>query len=322
MNGFYGMIGSSPEMQRVYKDIEMAAKTDIPVLIQGETGTGKELASRAIHECSSRTSAAFIPVNCAAIPRELAESELFGHEKGAFTSAHRDRKGKIELAHKGSIFLDEIGDMDIFSQAKLLRVLEEGIITRVGSEKSISINARVISATNKQLADNIQKKSFREDLYYRLATFQICLPSLRERRTDIPFLAEYFLSRASEQFKKDVTMVHSSAMERLVEHSWPGNVREFKNVITRAVISCKGSSVTIDDIAISLPYLDKIKPNTTVLQDPMWLSFSNETSLNTMEKEAIRKMLGNNQGNKRKTAEALGIGRSSLYWKLKRYGLS
>ena len=322
MNGFYGMIGNSPEMQRVYKDIEIAAKTDMPVLIQGETGTGKELASKAIHECSNRTNAAFIPVNCAAIPRELAESELFGHEKGAFTSAHRDRKGKIELANKGSIFLDEIGDMDIFSQAKLLRVLEEGIITRVGSEKSISINTRVISATNKQLADNIQKKSFREDLYYRLATFQIYLPPLRERQSDIPFLAEYFLSKTSYQFKKDVTTVHSNAMERLVEHNWPGNVREFKNVITRAVISCKGSSITMDDVAISLPYVDRIKPNTMVLQDPMWLSFSNETSLNTMEKEAIRKMLGNNQGNKRKTAEALGIGRSSLYWKLKRYGLS
>jgi transcriptional regulator with PAS, ATPase and Fis domain len=322
MNGFYGMIGNSPEMQRVYKDIEIAASADIPVLIQGETGTGKELASKAIHECSNRINAAFIPVNCAAIPRELAESELFGHEKGAFTSAHRERKGKIELANKGSIFLDEIGDMDIFSQAKLLRVLEEGIITRVGSEKSISINTRVISATNKQLADNIQKKTFREDLYYRLATFQVFMPTLRERRSDIPFLAEYFLSKASDQFKKDVTKVHPGAMERLVEHNWPGNVREFKNVITRAVISCKGSVITIDDVAISLPYLDRIKPNTSVLQDPMWLSFSNETSLNTMEKEVIRKMLGNNQGNKRKTAEALGIGRSSLYWKLKRYGLS
>ncbi|MBI4777521.1 sigma-54-dependent Fis family transcriptional regulator [Candidatus Desantisbacteria bacterium] len=322
MNGFYGMIGNSPEMQRVYKDIELSAKADIPVLIQGETGTGKELASRAIHECSGRISAAFIPVNCAAIPRELAESELFGHERGAFTSAHRDRKGKIELANKGSIFLDEIGDMDIFSQAKLLRVLEEGTITRVGSEKPISVNTRVISATNKQLVNNIQKKTFREDLYYRLATFQIFLPALRERRSDIPFLAEYFLSKANDQFQKDVTTVHPNAMERLVEHNWPGNVREFKNIITRAVISCKGSYITLDDIAISLPYLDRIKPNTSVLQDPMWLSFSNETSLNTMEKEAIRKMLGNNQGNKRKTAEALGIGRSSLYWKLKRYGLS
>ncbi|MFH1859773.1 MAG: sigma-54 dependent transcriptional regulator [bacterium] len=322
MNGFYGMIGNSPEMQRVYKDIEIAAKADIPVLIQGETGTGKELASRAIHECSNRINAAFIPVNCAAIPRELAESELFGHERGAFTSAHRDRKGKIELANKGSIFLDEIGDMDIFSQAKLLRVLEEGTITRVGSEKSICINTRVISATNKQLADKIQKKTFREDLYYRLSTFQIYLPPLKERRSDIPFLAEHFLSKASDQFKKDVTTVHPMAMDRLTEYAWPGNVREFKNVIIRAVISCKGSSITMDDIAISLPYLDQIKPNTSVMQDPMWLSFSNETSLNEMEKEAIRKMLGNNQGNKRRTATALGIGRSSLYWKLKKYGLS
>jgi len=321
MNGFYGMIGNSPQMQRVYKDIEIAAKADIPVLIQGETGTGKELASRAIHECSSRINAPFVPVNCAAIPRELAESELFGHEKGAFTSAHRDRQGKIELANKGSIFLDEIGDMDIFSQAKLLRVLEEGTITRVGSEKPISINTRVISATNKQLTDKIQKKSFREDLYYRLSTFQINLPALRERKSDISFLAEYFLIRAGEQFKKKVTGICSMAMERLMEYSWPGNVREFKNVITRAVISCKGI-ITVDDISISLPSIDKIKPDVTVMQDPQWLSFSSETSLNEMEKEAIKKMLCNNQGNKRKTAEVLGIGRSSLYWKLKKYGLS
>jgi transcriptional regulator with PAS, ATPase and Fis domain len=322
MKIFQGIVGNSHKMQEIYKAIELAASTDVAVLIQGETGTGKELVSRAIHNLSKRASGAFVPVNCAAIPRELAESELFGHEKGAFTSAHRERRGKIEIASNGSILLDEIGDMDLFLQAKLLRVLEDGVIIRVGSEKPIKVNTRIISATNKRLLDKIQNKTFRDDLYYRLSTFQINLPPLRERKEDIPILAEYFLEKAREKFKKDVQSIATNVIDRLMEYHWPGNVRELKNVITRAAISCTGSLITLDDIYISLPHLDNLKSNAEIKKGPIWLSFSKETSLDAMEKEAIKKMLENNRGNKRKTAEALGIGRSSLYWKLKKYGLS
>ncbi|MEK7273928.1 MAG: sigma-54 dependent transcriptional regulator [Candidatus Desantisbacteria bacterium] len=320
MQEFYGMIGDSHQMREVYQAIELASNIDVPVLIQGETGTGKELVSKAIHNYSPRNKGAFVSINCAAIPHELAESELFGHEKGSFTSAHKTRKGRIELAQGGTILLDEIGDMEMFLQAKLLRVLEDNMIMRVGSEKSIKIDARMIAATNKNLRQAIDEETFREDLYYRLSLFQIHLPSLKERKDDIPALAEYFLYQVNSQFNRNITHVTSSGIKRLQNYDWPGNVREFKNVIYQSAVKAKNDFITLDEIAAILPDVAISEPEES-LSSPSWLAFSDKISLYDMEKEAIKRVLALNNGNKQKTAEALGIGRSSLYWKLKKYDL-
>ncbi|MBI4778084.1 sigma-54-dependent Fis family transcriptional regulator [Candidatus Desantisbacteria bacterium] len=320
MQEFYGMIGDSHRMREVYQAIELAANINVPVLIQGETGTGKELVSRAIHNYSPRKKEAFVSINCAAIPHELAESELFGHEKGAFTSAHRTRKGKIELAQGGTVLLDEIGDMEMFLQAKLLRVLEDNTIMRVGSEKSIKIDVRIIAATNKNLQQAIEDETFREDLYYRLTLFQIHLPLLKERKEDIPALVEYFLYQVNSQFNKNITHITSSGLKWLQNYDWPGNVREFKNVIYQTAIKAKNDFIPLDEIVAILPDI-VTSESEEPLNSPSWLAFSDETSLHDMEKEAIQKMLALNNGNKQKTAQDLGIGRSSLYWKLKKYNL-
>lgn len=320
MQEFYGMIGDSHRMREVYQAIELASNINVPVLVHGETGTGKELVSRAIHNYSPRNKGAFISINCAAIPYELAESELFGHEKGAFTSAHKTRKGRIELAQGGTILLDEIGDMEMFLQAKLLRVLEDNIIMRVGSEKSIKIDVRIIAATNKNLKQAIDNETFREDLYYRLSLFQIHLPSLKERKEDIPALAKYFSHQANSQFNKNITHITNSGLKRLQDYDWPGNVREFKNVIYQAAIKAKNDFIDMDEIAAILP--DAISSESDKsLNPPSWLAFSDEISLHDMEKEAIERVLALNNGNKQKTAQDLGIGRSSLYWKIKKYNL-
>ncbi len=320
MQEFYGMIGDSHRMREVYQAIELASNIDVPVLIQGETVTGKELVSKAIHNHSPRNKGAFVSINCAAIPHELAESELFGHEKGAFTSAHKTRKGRMELAQGGTILLDEIGDMEMFLQAKLLRVLEDNVIMRVGSEKSIKIDIRIIAATNKNLLQAIDEEAFREDLYYRLSLFQIRLPSLKERKDDIPALAEYFFGQINSQYNRNITHISSSGLKRLQNYDWPGNVREFKNVIYQSAIKAKNDFITFDEIAAILPDVAISEPEES-LNSPSWLAFSDETSLQDMEKEAIKRVLALNNGNKQKTAEALGIGRSSLYWKLKKYNL-
>ncbi|MDI6781897.1 MAG: sigma-54 dependent transcriptional regulator [bacterium] len=320
MQEFYGMIGDSHRMREVYQAIELASNVDVPILVQGETGTGKELVSKAIHNYSPRNKGAFVSINCAAIPHELAESELFGHEKGAFTSAHKARKGRMELAQGGTILLDEIGDMEMFLQAKLLRVLEDNVIMRVGSEKSIKIDVRIVAATNKNLLQAINDKTFREDLYYRLSLFQIHLPSLKERKDDIPALAEYFLCQVNSQFNRNISHITSSGLKRLQNYDWPGNVREFKNIIYQTAVKAKNDFITLEEIAAILPDMAVSEPDEQ-LNSPSWLAFSDETSLYDMEKEAIKKVLALNNGNKQKTAEALGIGRSSLYWKLKKYNL-
>ncbi len=320
MQEFYGMIGDSHQMREVYQAIELAANIDVPVLVQGETGTGKELVSKAIHNHSPRNKGAFVSINCAAIPHELAESELFGHEKGSFTSAHKTRKGRIELAQGGTILLDEIGDMEMFLQAKLLRVLEDNVIMRVGSETSIKIDVRIIAATNKNLQQAIEEEAFREDLYYRISLFRIHLPSLRERKGDIPALSEYFLCQANSQFNRNITHIANTGIKRLQDYDWPGNVREFKNVIYQAAIKAKNNFIAFDEIAAILPDMVILEPEES-LDSPSWLAFSDETSLYDMEKEAIKKVLVLNNGNKQKTAQDLGIGRSSLYWKLKKYNL-
>ncbi len=234
----YEMIGESEAIKKVKEMIERVAPTDARVLITGENGTGKEIVARMIHEKSNRASGPFVEVNCAAIPSELIESELFGHEKGAFTSAHKKRQGKFEIANNGTIFLDEIGDMSLAAQAKVLRVLEENKITPVGSNKEIKIDVRVIAATNKNLLEEIKKGNFREDLYHRLSVIIIHLPTLNERIEDIPLLADYFLRLLAEEYNTPVKKITDEAIAELQKMKWTGNIREFRNVIERLTILC------------------------------------------------------------------------------------
>jgi two-component system nitrogen regulation response regulator NtrX len=238
VDGKYQMIGESEAINKVKDMIERVAPTDARVLITGENGTGKEVVARWLHEKSNRAQAPFVDVNCAAIPSELIESELFGHEKGAFTSAIKQRKGKFEQADGGTIFLDEIGDMSLPAQAKVLRVLQENKITRVGSDKDIDVNVRVIAATNKNLAEEIEKANFREDLYHRLSVILIHVPSLNEREGDIPLLADHFIEISCQEQGLAVKKITKEALKELEKINWTGNIREFRNVIERLVILC------------------------------------------------------------------------------------
>ena len=244
---FESMKGESPQIQHVKRLIEKVAPSEARVLILGENGTGKELVAHSLHEKSGRSQAPFIEVNCAAIPSELIESELFGHEKGAFTSAHKQRKGKFEMADGGTLFLDEIGDMSLDAQAKVLRALQEGRISRVGSDKDIEVNVRVIAATNKNLREEITHKTFREDLYHRLSVIVIRVPMLSERAEDIPILVESFLDQICEEYKCPRKTVAEEAMQELKSISWTGNIRQLRNVIERLVI-LSGDEITLSDI--------------------------------------------------------------------------
>lgn len=234
----YEMIGDSEALQRIQEMVEKVAPTTARVLITGENGTGKELVAHWLHEKSERSHAPFVEVNCAAIPSELIESELFGHEKGSFTSAIKQKKGSFELAHGGTLFLDEIGDMSLSAQAKVLRALQENKITRVGGEKEINVDVRVIAATNKNLKLEIEKGNFREDLYHRLSVILIHVPALRERKSDVKILAEYFMEKISEENRKSPLVFDEKALEILTEMPWTGNIRELKNVVERLAILC------------------------------------------------------------------------------------
>ncbi len=243
----YQMIGNSPAILKVKEIIEKVAPTDARVLITGENGTGKEVAARWIYEKSNRANAPFIEVNCAAIPSELIESELFGHEKGSFTSAHKQRSGKFEQANGGTIFLDEIGDMSLSAQAKVLRALQENKISRVGSDKDININVRVIAATNKNIKQEIEEKRFREDLYHRLSVILIRIPSLDERKEDIPLLTEYFINQICEDYGIQKKSISKEAVKELQKYSWKGNIRELRNVIERLIILGQ-NEININDV--------------------------------------------------------------------------
>ncbi len=247
INKAYSIVGESKEITAVKDMIDRVAPTDARVMITGENGTGKELVARWLHEKSNRADKPFIEVNCAAIPSELIESELFGHEKGAFTSAHKKRDGKFQLAHTGTIFLDEIGDMSLAAQAKVLRVLEENKISPVGSNKLVSIDVRVIAATNKNLKEEIKKGNFREDLYHRLSVIIIKMPSLKERKDDIPLLAKHFIKLISSEYNIPAKKISPQAMEELKKLRWTGNIREFRNVIERLMILA-GEEITAEDI--------------------------------------------------------------------------
>lgn len=302
------MVGQSGIMQEVYKMVERVAPTDATVLIRGESGTGKELIAQAIHHLSPRSSAPFIPVNCGALPENLLESELFGHERGAFTGADRMKMGRFELAAHGTIFLDEIGDIAPSTQIKLLRVLQNRQIERLGGTKSIEIKARTISATNRNLEAALEDNSFREDLYYRINVFPISLPPLRERREDIPDLVAHFLKK----FGKDEQAIDGRSLDLLVRYRWPGNVRELENVIERSLIMSTTGIIKEEDLPRHVRSLPST-PTSGSLDIP-----TEGISLEQVERDLIKNALNKAGGNKSKAAKLLGITRRKLYSMMER----
>lgn len=302
------MIGNSGCMQNVYKMVQKVAQTDATVLIRGESGTGKELVAHAIHQLSPRKNQPFIAVNCAALPENLLESELFGHEKGAFTGADKRKLGRFELASEGSIFLDEIGDMTPSTQIKLLRVLQAREMVRVGGTETIAIKARTISATNRNLEDALKDGTFRDDLYYRINVFPILVPALRERREDIPDLVFHFLKKYSSRYDS----IDPKGMKQLMNYHWPGNVRELENIIERSLIMAGDNQITVDDLPTQL-FMGQAASTTLDIPDE-------GLSLEEVEIGLIHKALTKAKGNKSKAAKLLGITRRRLYSMLERLG--
>jgi len=299
------IIGESPAMLKVFDLIKTVAPTDTTVMIRGESGTGKELIARAIHSNSPRRFFPIITVNCGGLTEGLTESEFFGHEKGAFTGALYRRKGKFEMANGGTIFLDEVGNIDAKAQTDLLRVIETKQFTRVGGDEIIKVDFRLICATNRDLELALKEGKFREDLYYRLNVFSISIPPLRERRTDIPLLCNYFLKKLANSVNKPVTSFSSEALERLKKYDWPGNVRELRNAIERAIVVAKDPTVTVDDLPI---------PSTPK-------AVAEDQTLESVEMAQIKNVLEQMEWNITRSAEMLGIDRATLYHKIKKYGL-
>ena len=313
-HGLRAIVGSSAAMRRVYDQIERVLESDITVFVSGESGTGKELVAKAIHYGSLRSGGPFVDVNCAAIPEGLQESELFGHEKGAFTGAHASHPGKFEQAAGGTILLDEVGEMSPSSQARLLRVLQERSLTRVGGTKSIALDVRVVSSSNRDLSQLVGEGRFRQDLYYRLVVFPIELPPLRRRREDIPALVEHFLAKHAGDAGRRITRVEPAALELLMRHDWPGNVRELENVIHRSLLVASPPELKRDDLPRELTGARTGAPSPD--GEPAELC-----SLEELERQAIARAIDHFGGNLSDVARLLGIGRSTLYRKLEQYGL-
>jgi two-component system nitrogen regulation response regulator NtrX len=312
------MVGESRSMQLLREQVAMAAPTNGRVLIYGENGTGKELVARTIHALSRRRAGAFVEVNCAAIPEELIESELFGHVRGAFTGAVADRRGKFEVADGGTIFLDEIGDMSLKTQAKVLRVLQEQTMDAVGGTTRIKIDARVLAATNKDLQAEIRAGRFREDLYFRLNVIPIFVPSLRERQDDIPLLADHFMAEFAREYGRRPKSFDRGAVKVLQQYSWPGNVRELRNVIERLMIMVPGDAISPADLS----FLDSgglVRPPSPEL--PAERQTLHEAR-DQFERDLILRTLAEQQGNMSRTAEVLGVERSNLYRKMKAFGIA
>ncbi|MHB8985430.1 MAG: sigma-54-dependent transcriptional regulator [Eubacteriales bacterium] len=310
------LLGQSPRMQALYKDIGRVADRNVTVLILGESGTGKELVSWAIHRNSSRRDRPFVKINCATIPENLLESELFGHEKGSFTSADRRKQGKFELANRGTILLDEIGEISMSTQVKLLRVLQEKEFERVGGTETLKVDVRILAATNKDLARLVKEGGFREDLFFRLNVVSIWVPPLRERREDIPFLANHFVQKFRGEFNKQITGFSQEAMDLLCRYDWPGNVRELKNACQRAVVMSTGQVILPDDIPFS------VQARNQGVETPEYSpGMTLKEIVSDVERQVILKVLQENNWNRSTTAEALGINRRSLYAKMKEYGL-
>ena len=308
--GYFGIIGKSTTMQKLFELTESVAKSEAPVLIQGDSGTGKELLARAIHEASSRRNKPFIKVNCAALNENLLESELFGHVKGAFTGADKDRVGRFEAAHEGTLFLDEIGDISLSTQVKLLRVLEEMEIERVGDHSPVPVDVRLLSATNKNLTELIKNKEFREDFYFRISVFPIVAPPLTERKEDIPLLINFFVDQFAKKAGKKITDVSANAMKTLIEYEWPGNVRELKNVIEYALVLCPGESLEVKHLP---PAISGFSPGVK----PDFIS-----SGDTKEREELVSALKRTGGNKTEAAKILGVSRVTVWKREKKYLLA
>jgi two-component system response regulator HydG len=309
-----GIAGTSDAIVNMVEMVSRVADSDITVLITGESGTGKELVARALHTRSSRRDQPFVAVNCAAMPGPLLESELFGHARGAFTDAHQARQGLFVQAERGTIFLDEIGEMPLEMQVKLLRVLQERTVRPVGGDAELPVRARVVTATNRDLETEVAEKRFREDLYYRINVVPIAVPPLRARSSDILTLAQYFLKRASERSRKSVRGISTSAARKLLDYDWPGNVRELENCIERAVALCRLDQLTVDDLPPRL-----IEHGAT----RMVISTGSPTELTTIEemtRRYVRRALGIAGGNKTHAARLLGIDRRSLYRRLAESG--
>lgn len=306
---FDSMVGKSNELNKVYNLISKVAPSKTTVLITGESGVGKEVAARTIHDLSQRKDKAFVAVNCSAFPESLIESELFGHEKGAFTGADNIQKGKFELAHGGTLFLDEIGEINLSTQVKLLRVIQERKIERIGSENTIDIDVRIIAATNRNLEEEVKNGKFRQDLYYRLNVVRIEIPPLRNRKEDIPLLLHSFLKEFNIENEKNIKGFNSKAIAALMKYSWPGNIRELKNCVESTVVLCSGEEIKLDDLP------QNIKENT----DENSISIPLGMPMSEVEKIVIQANLSANNGNKSKTADILGIGRKTLHRKLEEF---
>ena len=307
---FESIIGKSAEMQRIFQMVRKAADSKASVLITGESGTGKELIANALHNLSPRKDNPFIKVHCAALSETLLESELFGHEKGAFTGAAARKRGRFELANTGTIFLDEIGEINQNVQIKILRVLQDKRFERVGGEETLEVDVRVIAATNRNLEEEIAQGRFREDLFYRLNVVHIQVPPLRDRKDDIPLMLNAFLDEFNRENNKSITGFDSRSRSALYKYDWPGNIRQLRNCVESAVVMCSGNEITLED----LPPTVRGAAESNVIQVPVGISMAEA------EKIIIQQNLASNQGNKTKTADILGIGRKTLHRKLEEYG--
>lgn len=313
---YFNIIGASKQMQTIYETIESVAKSDANVLIVGESGTGKELIANAIHYNSLRSKKPFIKVNCAALPKELIESELFGHTKGAFTGAHAEKDGLVQHAAGGSLFLDEIGEMPVELQPKLLRVLQERSYRKIGSERTYPVDFRLVTSTNRLPADAIRDGALRDDLFYRISTITLHVPPLRERNEDVQLLAEHFLALYAKKYERQITGFSPTAYQRLFAHTWPGNVRELQNMMERAVLLAKGTQIEPGDLPVDNggPFSEGASANVA------WEVPPNMT-LEQMEKILIESTLKHTGGNKLAAANLLGIYRPRLYSKIRRYNI-
>jgi len=316
------MVGEDPAIQRVWRLIEKVSKTDSTVLILGESGTGKEVVARAIHELSPRVKKAMVPVNCGAIPANLLESELFGHVKGAFTGAMHSREGRFELAHHGTIFLDEIGEMSAILQVKLLRVIQERAFEPVGGTRPVEVDVRIVAATNKDLEAEVAAGRFREDLFYRLNVVPVTLPPLRERAGDVPLLLEHFNKKLATTRKRSVKGYSDAALQKLCEYGWPGNVRELENMVERLTVFCMDEVVQIEDLPPKVAEGRAVKAASkdAFAQDLPEDGLDLREMLNTLEDRLIKQALERTEWNKNRAATLLRMNRTTLVEKLKKRG--
>jgi DNA-binding NtrC family response regulator len=317
--GFTEIVGISRPMQQVFAKINKVSRVDATVLITGESGTGKELVARAIHRRSGRADEPFVAVNCGAVPPNLLESEFFGHEKGAFTDAHRAREGRFQAAHGGSLFLDELGELPMDAQTKLLRVIEEKTVTPVGGTRPVPVDVRLIAATNRQLDEDVREKRFREDLYWRINVVHIELPPLRERREDLPLLIDHLFQKLVPTLGAEVTSIELDARELLFDYSWPGNVRELENCLQQAIVLAEGPTIRVADLPPRVRGEVGPMPRPDLDEVPLATAVAEVTE--RLEKRIIEARLRKFNGNRTQTADSLGVSRKTLFNKLRGYGL-